>query len=79
LGQLQEVDVQSLLPPEDPPRRPRTPLSFKQAVPDHVLVGATSNFKEHAMKIVRTGSAAWSGGIKDDKGSISTESSALQA
>ncbi|MDB5455745.1 MAG: OsmC family protein [Caulobacter sp.] len=30
------------------------------------------------MKIVRTGSAAWSGGIKDGKGSISTESGALQ-
>src|SRR4051812_6676153 len=36
-------------------------------------------FKENAMKIVRTGSAAWSGGIKDGKGSISTESGALQA
>ena len=31
------------------------------------------------MKIVRTGSAGWSGGIKDGKGSISTESGALQA
>lgn len=31
------------------------------------------------MKITRTGSAAWSGGIKDGKGSISTESGALQA
>lgn len=31
------------------------------------------------MKIIRTGSAAWSGGIKDGKGSISTESGALQA
>ncbi len=30
------------------------------------------------MKIIRTGSAAWSGGIKDGKGSISTESGALQ-
>jgi len=30
------------------------------------------------MKIVRTGSAAWSGGIKDGRGSISTESGALQ-
>jgi osmotically inducible protein OsmC len=30
------------------------------------------------MKIVRTGTAAWSGGIKDGKGSISTESGALQ-
>lgn len=29
------------------------------------------------MKIVRSGSAAWSGGIKDGKGSISTESGAL--
>lgn len=29
------------------------------------------------MKITRTGSAAWSGGIKDGKGSISTESGAL--
>jgi len=31
------------------------------------------------MKIVRTGSAAWSGGIKDGEGSISTQSGALQA
>ncbi len=31
------------------------------------------------MKINRTGSAAWSGGIKDGKGSISTESGALRA
>ena len=31
------------------------------------------------MKIIRTGSAAWSGGIKDGKGSISTESGALEA
>lgn len=31
------------------------------------------------MKITRTGSAAWSGGIKDGKGSITTESGALQA
>jgi lipoyl-dependent peroxiredoxin len=31
------------------------------------------------MKINRTASAAWSGGIKDGKGSISTESGALQA
>jgi osmotically inducible protein OsmC len=31
------------------------------------------------MKIQRTGSAAWSGGIKDGKGSISTESGALKA
>jgi len=31
------------------------------------------------MKINRTGSAAWSGGIKDGKGSISTESGALKA
>jgi osmotically inducible protein OsmC len=30
------------------------------------------------MKIVRSGSAAWSGGIKDGKGSISTESGALK-
>ncbi|MGR4866596.1 OsmC family protein [Caulobacter sp. LARHSG274] len=30
------------------------------------------------MKIARTGSAAWSGGIKDGKGLISTESGALQ-
>ena len=30
------------------------------------------------MAIVRTGSAAWSGGIKDGKGSISTESGALK-
>jgi lipoyl-dependent peroxiredoxin len=31
------------------------------------------------MKIIRSGSAAWSGGIKDGKGSISTESGALSA
>lgn len=31
------------------------------------------------MKINRTGSAAWSGGIKDGKGAISTESGALKA
>jgi len=31
------------------------------------------------MKINRTASAAWSGGLKDGKGSISTESGALQA
>jgi osmotically inducible protein OsmC len=31
------------------------------------------------MKITRTGSAAWQGGLKDGKGSISTESGALQA
>jgi osmotically inducible protein OsmC len=31
------------------------------------------------MKIKRRGSAAWSGGIKDGKGSISTESGALKA
>jgi osmotically inducible protein OsmC len=31
------------------------------------------------MKIQRTGSAAWSGGIKDGKGSISTQSGALKA
>ena len=30
------------------------------------------------MRIIRTGSAAWSGGIKDGKGAISTESGALQ-
>jgi lipoyl-dependent peroxiredoxin len=29
------------------------------------------------MKIIRTGSASWSGGIKDGKGAISTESGAL--
>jgi lipoyl-dependent peroxiredoxin len=32
-----------------------------------------------AMKITRRGSAAWQGGIKDGKGTISTESGALQA
>src|ERR1700677_2323774 len=32
-----------------------------------------------AMKIKRKGSAAWQGGIKDGKGSISTESGALKA
>ena len=31
------------------------------------------------MKITRTGSAAWQGGLKDGKGSISTESGALKA
>jgi lipoyl-dependent peroxiredoxin len=31
------------------------------------------------MKINRNGSASWSGGIKDGKGSISTESGALKA
>src|SRR5712691_4752617 len=31
------------------------------------------------MKIKRTGAAAWQGGIKDGKGSISTESGALKA
>jgi lipoyl-dependent peroxiredoxin len=31
------------------------------------------------MKITRTGSAAWQGGIKDGKGSLSTESGALSA
>jgi lipoyl-dependent peroxiredoxin len=31
------------------------------------------------MKIVRKGSAAWSGGLKDGKGAISTESGALSA
>jgi osmotically inducible protein OsmC len=30
------------------------------------------------MKIKRTGSASWSGGLKDGRGSISTESGALQ-
>ena len=31
------------------------------------------------MKIKRNGSAAWSGGIKDGKGEISTESGALKS
>ena len=31
------------------------------------------------MKIKRKGSAAWQGGLKDGKGSISTESGALKA
>lgn len=31
------------------------------------------------MKITKTGSAVWSGGIKDGKGSISTETGALQS
>jgi hypothetical protein len=31
------------------------------------------------MKINRNGSASWAGGIKDGKGSISTESGALKA
>src|SRR5580658_589938 len=34
---------------------------------------------ESAMKIKRKGSAAWQGGIKDGKGTISTESGALKA
>jgi osmotically inducible protein OsmC len=34
--------------------------------------------KELAMKIKRTGSATWSGGLKDGRGSISTESGALK-
>jgi osmotically inducible protein OsmC len=31
------------------------------------------------MKIIRTGSAHWQGGIKDGKGAISTQSGALKA
>ena len=31
------------------------------------------------MKIKKTGSAVWSGGLKDGKGTISTESGALNA
>src|SRR5229473_1661902 len=31
------------------------------------------------MKITRTGSAAWQGGLKDGRGAISTESGALKA
>src|SRR6266849_3790682 len=31
------------------------------------------------MKITRTGSAAWQGGLKDGRGTISTESGALKA
>src|SRR5271155_3638682 len=38
-----------------------------------------SNRGEPAMKIKRKGSAAWQGGIKDGKGTISTESGALKA
>jgi lipoyl-dependent peroxiredoxin len=34
--------------------------------------------KEPGMKIKRTGSATWSGGLKDGRGSISTESGALK-
>src|SRR5207253_5569463 len=37
------------------------------------------NEGEPAMKIKRTGSAAWQGGLKDGKGTISTESGALKA
>src|SRR3984893_5038849 len=33
---------------------------------------------ENAMKIKRRGAAAWKGGLKDGKGSITTESGALQ-
>jgi osmotically inducible protein OsmC len=38
-----------------------------------------SNQEKPDMKIKRKGSAAWQGGIKDGKGSISTESGALNA
>jgi osmotically inducible protein OsmC len=38
-----------------------------------------SNNKECSMQINRSGSAAWQGGIKDGKGSVSTESGALKA
>src|SRR6266513_963408 len=34
---------------------------------------------ERAMKIKRRGSASWKGGLKDGRGSITTESGALQA
>src|SRR5438045_799400 len=37
------------------------------------------NEGEPAMKIKRKGSAAWQGGLKDGKGTISTESGALKA
>jgi osmotically inducible protein OsmC len=39
--------------------------------------GNSNTDRENAMK--RTGSAAWQGGIRDGKGSISTESGALKA
>jgi osmotically inducible protein OsmC len=35
--------------------------------------------KGRVMKITRTGSAAWKGGLKDGKGTISTQSGALSA
>jgi lipoyl-dependent peroxiredoxin len=35
-------------------------------------------FEERVMKIKRTGSATWSGGLKDGRGAISTESGALK-
>src|SRR5678815_2400839 len=37
------------------------------------------NAERNFMKIQRSGSAQWSGGIKDGKGSISTESGALKS
>jgi osmotically inducible protein OsmC len=40
--------------------------------------GRCNQTQEAAMKITHTGSAAWQGGIKDGKGSISTESGALE-
>src|ERR1700728_4467948 len=43
------------------------------------MVKATFNQGAPEMKIKRTGSAAWQGGIKDGKGTISTESGALKA
>ena len=44
------------------------------------LRGNTDRYdKGPDMKITRTGSAAWQGGLKDGKGSISTQSGALSA
>jgi osmotically inducible protein OsmC len=40
---------------------------------------ATTKQERSIMSIQKTGSAAWSGGIKDGKGSISTETGALKA
>src|SRR6202040_4244168 len=42
-------------------------------------IGSRSNRGVPEMKIKRSGSAAWQGGIKDGKGTISTESGALKA
>src|ERR1700737_3453900 len=49
--------------------------------PRRTIPGGSTHFNqgEPAMKIKRKGSATWQGGLKDGKGSISTESGALKA